>query len=56
MSLFTISVFENQRKELIEFSDIDLNRYGYLYLSHWSKCYSYISGFDMKKIKEDVFL
>jgi CRISPR-associated endonuclease/helicase Cas3 len=56
MSMFTISVFENQRKELIEFSDIDLNLYGYLYLSHWSKCYSYISGFDMKKIKENVFL
>jgi len=56
MSLFTISIFENQKKELIEYSDIELNQYGYLYLSHWKICYSYKSGFDMKKIKEDVFL
>ncbi|MBN2518929.1 MAG: CRISPR-associated helicase Cas3' [Bacteroidales bacterium] len=56
MSLYTISIFENQKKKLMEYSNVELNKYGYLYLSHWKMCYSYISGFDMKKIKEDVFL
>lgn len=56
LSLFTLSVFEKQKKELIEYSDIELNKYGYLYLSHWERCYSYSNGFDMDKIKQDVFL
>jgi CRISPR-associated endonuclease/helicase Cas3 len=56
LSLFTLSVFEKQKKELVEYSDIELNKYGYLYLSHWGKCYSYSNGFDMDRIKQDVFL
>lgn len=56
LSLFTLSIFDKQKKELIEYSDVELNKYGYLYLSHWEKCYNYQNGFDTNRIVKDVFL
>ena len=55
MSQFIISVFPNQVKKLKEYTDPE-EKYGYIYLLNWQDVYSYQSGFDMEKIKEDIFL
>ena len=55
MAQFIISVFPNQVKKLKEYTDPE-EKYGYIYLLNWQDVYSYQSGFDMEKIKEDIFL
>ncbi len=55
MSQFIISVFPNQVNRLKEYTYPE-ERYGYIYLLNWQDVYCYQSGFDMEKIKEDIFL
>jgi hypothetical protein len=55
MAQFIISVFPNQVKKLKEYTYPE-EKYGYIYLLNWQDVYTYHSGFDMEKIKEDIFL
>jgi CRISPR-associated endonuclease/helicase Cas3 len=55
MSQFIISVFPNQLDKLKEYKTPE-EKYGYEYLINWQDIYSYQSGFDMDKIKEDIFI
>lgn len=56
MVQFTISLFTNQAEKLKEYIDFDKSQYGYHYLAHWRKVYSYEAGFNMENIKSDVFI
>jgi len=55
MSQFIISVFPNQLKKLKEYT-LPEEQYGYEYLINWQIIYNYKNGFDMDKIKEDIFI
>lgn len=55
LSQFIISVFPNQLEKIRQYTD-SKERYGYEYLINWEKIYSLNSGFDMDKIKSDIFL
>jgi len=55
MSQYIISVFPNQLEKLKEYKTPE-EKYGYEYLINWQDIYSYYSGFDMDKIKEDIFI
>jgi len=55
MSQFIISIFPNQLDKLKEYKTPEA-KYGYEYLINWQEIYSYHSGFDMDKIKEDIFI
>lgn len=55
MSHFIISVFPNQLEKIREYADPQ-EKYGFIFLSNWKKIYTYKFGFDMNKIKADIFL
>ncbi|MFW5721091.1 MAG: CRISPR-associated helicase Cas3' [Bacteroidota bacterium] len=55
MSQYIISVFPNQLDKIKEYKTLE-EKYGYEYLINWQDIYSYHSGFDMDKIKEDIFI
>lgn len=48
LSKFTISIFSSKKNEekFEEFSDLEKNVNGYLYMQHWKKIYSELSGID----------
>ena len=56
MSLFSVSVYPNLLKEIVDKLDIEKSKYGYQYLSHWESCYNIESGFNLEKAREDVLL
>ena len=56
MSQFTISVYPNIINEISDEFDAEKSKYGYLYLSHWSKCYDIEKGFDFEKVAHDIYL
>jgi len=58
ISQFTISIFNNFAEELRlnGYRNPEKEKYGYLYLSNWELIYGYKTGFNMEKIKTDMFL
>ncbi len=56
MSQFTISVYPNIINEISDEFDAERSKFGYLYLSHWSKCYDIEKGFDFEKVAHDIYL
>lgn len=55
LSKFTISIFSSKKNEekFGEFSDLEKNENGYLYMQHWRNFYSELSGIDENTF-EDV--
>ncbi len=55
LSLFTINVYPTVIRQLQGNFDIEKEKYGFKYLSHF-QAYSYENGFDMSEVKQDVIL
>jgi CRISPR-associated endonuclease/helicase Cas3 len=56
MARFTISVYPKMIKDLSCQFDLEKSQFGYKYFSHWQGKYDLETGFNMKGIKEDIFL
>lgn len=56
MSNFSISIYPTVKNKLSSLFDTEKSAFGYLYLSHFLKCYNFETGFDFEGAENDIYL